>query len=164
MDEDDQAPIDPRGYQRSYEVVAARLERRIRAGEIALHQPLPSEPALAEWYGVSRSTVRSAIRVLTQRGIVEVVRGKGTYVTWTPDAGLAAGRISHRAPARQASQPAASATASRAIRMASVSPLAGNASVYRSTVHTVTVTPGAATRPAGRTGDSPPRGTQAVTS
>lgn len=83
-DEDDRAPIDPRGYERAYEVVARRLEARIKAGEFAWHMPLPSEPALAEHYGVSRTTVRSAARLLTERGIVEVVAGKGTYVTWQP--------------------------------------------------------------------------------
>jgi GntR family transcriptional regulator len=84
-DHDDQAPIDPRGYERAYEVVAARLEHRIRAGEWAYHMPLPSEPALSEWYGVSRTTVRSAIRLLAAKEMVEVRTGKGTYVTWQPE-------------------------------------------------------------------------------
>ncbi len=82
--EDDQAPIDPRGYDRAYEVVARRLERRIRAGEWAYHMPLPSEPALSEWYGVSRTTIRSAARLLEERGMVEVISGRGTYVAWRP--------------------------------------------------------------------------------
>lgn len=83
--EHDDDPIDPRGYDKAYEVVARRLRRRIEAGEFPWHAPLPSEPALSEWYGVSRTTVRSAIRVLTDAGMVEVRKGKGTYVTW-PDA------------------------------------------------------------------------------
>jgi DNA-binding FadR family transcriptional regulator len=82
MDDEDRAPIDPRGYDRAYEVVAARIERRIRNGEFGYHDPLPSEPVLSEWYGVSRTTIRSAARVLAERGIVEVRPGKGTYVTW----------------------------------------------------------------------------------
>lgn len=80
--DDDRAPIDPRGYERAYEVVAGRIERRIRGGEFGYHAPLPSEPALAEWYGVSRTTVRAAARLLAQRGMVEVRPGKGTYVVW----------------------------------------------------------------------------------
>lgn len=83
--ERDQDPIDPRGYDRAYEVVARRLRRRIEAGEFTYHSPLPSEPALAEWYGVSRTTVRSATRVLSEAGMVEVRPGKGTYVTWQPE-------------------------------------------------------------------------------
>lgn len=84
MDDEDQAPIDSRGYDTAYEVVAARIERRIKGGEFGYHMPLPSEPALAEWYGVSRTTIRRAIAVLAGRGVVEVRRGKGTYVTWQP--------------------------------------------------------------------------------
>src|ERR1700733_9555377 len=81
-DEGDQDPIDPRGYDKAYEVVARRLERRIRRAEWGWHMPLPSEPALSEWYGVSRTTVRSAIGTLIDRGMLERVRGKGTFVTW----------------------------------------------------------------------------------
>jgi len=84
-EERDQDPIDPRGYDRAYEVVARRLEKRIRGGEFPWHAPLPSEPALSEWYGVSRTTVRSAIRVLAEAGMVEVRKGKGTYATWRTD-------------------------------------------------------------------------------
>lgn len=83
-EEADQDLIDPRGYEKSYEVVARRLRRRIERGEFRWHAPLPSEPALAEWYGVSRTTVRSAVELLMADGLVERVRGKGTYVTWRP--------------------------------------------------------------------------------
>jgi hypothetical protein len=82
--EGDQDPIDPRGYDTAYQVVARRLERRIRTGEFAFHMPIPSEPALADWYGVSRTTVRAGIALLVEGGMVEVRRGKGTYVTWQP--------------------------------------------------------------------------------
>lgn len=85
MEDDDRAPIDSRGYGLAYAAVADRLERRIRKGEFRYHNPLPSEPALAEWYGVSRTTIRNAIRVLTGRGMVEVQPGKGTYIVWRPD-------------------------------------------------------------------------------
>lgn len=81
-EERDQDPIDPRGYDTVYLVVARRLEKRIRGGEFGWHMPLPSELALAEWYGVSRTTVRSAARLLTDRGMVEVRAGKGTFVIW----------------------------------------------------------------------------------
>lgn len=84
MEDDDRAPIDPRGYETAYVVVANRLERRIRAGEFTYHNPLPSEPALTEWYGVSRTTIRSGIRLLAERGFVEVRPGKGTFVVWRP--------------------------------------------------------------------------------
>ena len=85
--EGDQDPIDSRGYDTAYQVVARRLRRRIVAGEWPWHAPIPSEPDLAEWYGVSRTTVRSAIELLIADGMVERRRGKGTYVVWRgPDA------------------------------------------------------------------------------
>jgi GntR family transcriptional regulator len=83
-EERDQDPIDPRGYDRVYEVVARRLRRRIEAGELPWHAPIPSEPDLADWYGVSRTTIRRAVGLLADAGVVEVRRGKGTYVTWRP--------------------------------------------------------------------------------
>jgi len=84
-EERDQDPIDTRGYDLAFEVVARRMERRIRAGEFPYHGRLPSEPELAEWYGVSRTTIRHSAAVLAAKGIVEIRRGKGTYVTWQPE-------------------------------------------------------------------------------
>lgn len=84
-DEDARAPIDSRGIEVAYEVAARRLERRIRAGEWKYQMPIPSEPALAEMYEVSRTTIRSAIDILIERRLVRRVRGKGTYVIWQGD-------------------------------------------------------------------------------
>lgn len=47
---------------------------------------IPSEPELCRRYGVSRSTVREAVRSLVSKGIVEVRRGSGTYVVSTAPA------------------------------------------------------------------------------
>lgn len=44
---------------------------------------LPNEFKLGEHFGVSRSTVREAIRSLTSKGVLEVRRGSGTYVVNT---------------------------------------------------------------------------------
>ena len=41
--------------------------------------PMPSERALSESLGVSRSLVREALRGLEQRGLIEIVPGKGAY-------------------------------------------------------------------------------------
>jgi GntR family transcriptional regulator len=43
-------------------------------------EPIPSEAALCEAYGVSRTTVRKALERLTYEGLVYRVQGKGTYV------------------------------------------------------------------------------------
>lgn len=42
---------------------------------------LPNELELAGELGVSRSTLREAIKILTTNGILEIQRGKGTFVT-----------------------------------------------------------------------------------
>lgn len=49
-----------------------------------LYQPgeqLPNELALSEQLGVSRTTLRDAVRMLTLQGVLEVRRGKGTFVS-----------------------------------------------------------------------------------
>lgn len=42
---------------------------------------LPNEVELSAELGVSRSTLREAIRILTTNGVLEIRRGKGTFVT-----------------------------------------------------------------------------------
>ncbi len=44
---------------------------------------LPNEFELGEKFGVGRSTIREAVKLLSSRGIVEVRRGSGTYVLAT---------------------------------------------------------------------------------
>ena len=61
--------------------VAARVTDRILSGELAPGEALPTEPELALEYGVSRSAVRDATRLLLARGLVQVRHGKGVFVT-----------------------------------------------------------------------------------
>lgn len=64
------------------------LERRLASGEIA--QRFPTDRELVEHYGVSRHTVREAVRHLRARGVIERARGRGSTVTmpqFTPPAG-----------------------------------------------------------------------------
>lgn len=52
------------------------VEERFRTGD-----KLPNEMELAQELGISRVTLREAIRILCTRGLVEIKRGRGTYVT-----------------------------------------------------------------------------------
>jgi GntR family transcriptional regulator len=61
--------------------LAEVLRARITSGEWAPGEQLPSEQALAEGAGISRPTVRSALRLLAASGLVRVRQGVGTFVT-----------------------------------------------------------------------------------
>lgn len=50
-------------------------------GRFSVGDKLPNENDLAGELGVSRSTLREAIRILTTSGFLEIRRGKGTFVT-----------------------------------------------------------------------------------
>ena len=52
------------------------VEKRFSVGD-----KLPNELDLAEELNVSRTTLREAIRILVAYGVLEIQRGKGTYVT-----------------------------------------------------------------------------------
>lgn len=58
------------------EILAARL----LDGELSPGDQLPSEPALATEFGVSRATVRAAIGSLVRRGLIVQRRGVGNFV------------------------------------------------------------------------------------
>jgi GntR family transcriptional regulator len=63
-----------------YAQVEATLSARIAADEFQPGDRLPSEDELVRDFSVSRTTVRSAIQSLVQKGIVEIRRGLGTFV------------------------------------------------------------------------------------
>ena len=65
-------------------VAAKRLREMIIEKEMKSGDRLPSESALGEMFGVSRSTVREAIKLLIAENVVEIQRGKGTFVTLQP--------------------------------------------------------------------------------
>jgi len=56
------------------------LEAQIANGGLAPGSRVPAEDELIRIYGVSRATVRKAIQELERTGIVEIRRGKGTFV------------------------------------------------------------------------------------
>ncbi|WP_067811677.1 FadR/GntR family transcriptional regulator [Actinomadura kijaniata] len=58
-----------------------RIKAMIVGGEFVPGERLPTERELAERLGVSRSSLREAIRALTLVGVLEARQGAGTYVT-----------------------------------------------------------------------------------
>jgi GntR family transcriptional repressor for pyruvate dehydrogenase complex len=66
---------------KNYELVLHHVEADLAAGRLRLGGRLPAERALAEELGISRPSVREAIRVLEAMGVVRSATGSG------PDAG-----------------------------------------------------------------------------
>lgn len=60
--------------------IADGLEAEIRTGDLAAGAQLPTEAALAARFGVNRHTVRRALAVLAERGLVRATQGRGTFV------------------------------------------------------------------------------------
>jgi GntR family transcriptional repressor for pyruvate dehydrogenase complex len=64
--------------------VANRIKELIRKEKLKPGNKLPNEMQLAELFGVSRPTVREAAKSLVSQNIIEIHRGKGTFVSQTP--------------------------------------------------------------------------------
>ena len=79
--------------RRAYEEILLQIERAIAVGELSAGDRLPGERELAESFGVSRASVREALRVLETLGVVVARRGNGadsgSIVTDRASAGLA---------------------------------------------------------------------------
>ncbi|MDG4789697.1 FadR/GntR family transcriptional regulator [Micromonospora sp. WMMD1102] len=61
--------------------VTAELVERIVRGQHPSGTPLPPEPILCETFSVSRTVVREAVKILQEKGLVQVRQGSGTTVT-----------------------------------------------------------------------------------
>src|SRR4051794_24436657 len=64
-----------------YASIVDQIVEGVRAGAFPPGKALPAERALASRMGVSRSSVREAIRVLEHAGVLDVRTGSGTYVS-----------------------------------------------------------------------------------
>ncbi len=65
----------------AYKLVFDAVERQIAAGNLKPGDSLPSETALAQQFGVNRSTVREGIRMLEHSGLVRREGGKRLFVS-----------------------------------------------------------------------------------
>lgn len=72
--------FEPIQRRKLYHEVLDRLIRRIRSGEFAAGDQLPSERALMDEYGVGRPAIREALQSLERDGIVTIVHGERARV------------------------------------------------------------------------------------
>lgn len=63
-----------------YRQIADQLRRLIEAGGLRAGMQVPTEDQLMEEFSASRNTVRSALKELATRGLVDTRHGKGTFV------------------------------------------------------------------------------------
>ena len=80
--------------------VADSLLQRIVSGEFPADSTLPGEAVLAENYGVSRPSMRDAMKVLQEKGLVRIHHGVGSVVqgrdSWSVlDSGVISARLAH---------------------------------------------------------------------
>ncbi|MEU4578913.1 GntR family transcriptional regulator [Nonomuraea sp. NPDC023979] len=72
--------IDREGPVPPYRQVANALRARIESGEIPPGRRIPSLVELEAEFPVARDTLRKAVKVLRDEGLVETVSGMGVYV------------------------------------------------------------------------------------
>ena len=70
------------------ERVAKRLIEAVQEGRLPAGCRLPTEQALCDQYGVSRTVVREAISMLKREGMVVSRQGSGTFVAASPSVAL----------------------------------------------------------------------------
>jgi GntR family transcriptional regulator len=67
-----------------YRDIAENLRSRVAAGEFGAGRLLPSEAELSDGYGVSRVTVRRALELLREEGLIDARQGLGWFVATDP--------------------------------------------------------------------------------
>lgn len=72
--------LNTESYSPLYKQLIRKLRSDIASGVYPVHSRIPSEQELCDTYNVSRVTVRKALAVLTQEGLLKRHQGKGTFV------------------------------------------------------------------------------------
>lgn len=72
--------INPAAASYHYEQLAKIIETKVRTGEFAAGSRLPGELILSQEYGVGSNTVRRALDILRERGLIVTVRARGSFV------------------------------------------------------------------------------------
>jgi GntR family transcriptional repressor for pyruvate dehydrogenase complex len=66
---------------RLYEQIIQQIQTLVMQGVLRPGDKLPPERELAEQFGVSRTAVREAVKALSEKGLVEILPGRGTFIT-----------------------------------------------------------------------------------
>jgi GntR family transcriptional regulator len=72
--------IDHDGALPVYKQLANLLRGQIERGELQPNRPIPAESRLMQIHEVGRDTVRKAIAILREEGLVIAIQGRGTFV------------------------------------------------------------------------------------
>ncbi len=72
--------IDRNSYEPAYIQLVSILKRQVASGVLRAGDRLPSESKICMQYKVSPMTVRRAINILSDQGIVDTAQGRGTFV------------------------------------------------------------------------------------
>ena len=67
--------------QPKYKEIADTIQKQIGSGERIPGELLPTEKALMAEFGVSRVTIRKSLALLEEQGLLNRIRGKGTYIS-----------------------------------------------------------------------------------
>jgi len=81
MVNDERKPYQTVHTSRLYEGIVLQIEARIASGDLQVGDRLPPQRQLAQELGVSPPVVKEALRALAAKGLVEVRRGSGAYVS-----------------------------------------------------------------------------------
>jgi GntR family transcriptional regulator len=79
----DIAAPDGRESDLAYVRIAEDIAARIASGELTPGTRLRAERDLAEHYGVAYGTIRRAMKVLREQGLIKTIHGRGTFVADT---------------------------------------------------------------------------------
>jgi GntR family transcriptional regulator len=80
LDEYDGDVVDRLSFTLLYVQVADALAADIESGKLQRDDLMPSESDLMKAHGLARGTVRAAVKVLRERGLVYTIGARGTYV------------------------------------------------------------------------------------
>ncbi|WP_372698588.1 FadR/GntR family transcriptional regulator [Arthrobacter sp. JSM 101049] len=95
---------DPPAPRRTYDALLSDIEAGLGSGQLRLGDRLTGERALAEKYGISRASVREAVRILDVMGILQVPTNagpkSGPVIVSNPSLGFSAALRFHLAAKR----------------------------------------------------------------